>query len=281
MSEKNAKKILEINLSKKEYGVKSVHELNAYIGGVGLGLKLMEMYYDKDPLIFAVGPLNGLFPFVSKTAVIINNDGVVEDIYLGGNLSLRVRYAGIDAIVIYGKFEERGIVDILNSEVTFRQGIEDIDSLGLPGKRSVIRQEGNKLVLGGYFNAPEYFLEKEFAKRNIEGVVVTGTEIINVEDFAKYEELYHKILLRKPELSVLEGSYPSCANCPMGCGKSKTGEIGGNVLLHSLVACQYADKIYTDVGVVFSCLNVLGYDYTHEDIESLPSLIEETLRKMS
>lgn len=281
MSDKTAKKILEINLSKKEFEVKSAHELNAYIGGVGLGLKLMEMYYDKDPLIFAVGPLNGFFPFVSKTAIVINNDGVIEDIYLGGNLSLRIRFAGIDAIVIHGRFEEKGIVDILNSEVAFRQAVDDIDSLGLPGKRSVIRQEGSKLVLGGYFNAPEYFLEKEFAKRNIEGLVVTGTEIINVDDFAKYDELYHKILQRKVELSVLEGSYPSCANCPMGCGKSKTGEIGGNVLLHSLVACQYADKIYTDVGVVFSCLNVLGYNYTHEDIEALPSLIEKTLRKMS
>ena len=65
-----------------------------------------------------------------------------------------------------------------------------------------------------------------------------------------------------------------------GMQKSKVGEIGGNVLLNSLVACQFADKIYTDIGVVFSCLNTLGYEYTHEDIENLPELIEETIRNI-
>jgi hypothetical protein len=53
------------------------------------------------------------------------------------------------------------------------------------------------------------------------------------------------------------------------------------VLIHSLVACHYADKIYSDIGVVFSCLNVLGYDYTHEDLENLPKLIEDTIKNIS
>ena len=89
--ETRPRKILSIDITKKESEVKSFEDLNSYIGGAGLGFKLMEMYYDKNPLIFAVGPLNGLFPFASKTALVINNDGVIEDIYLGGNLSLRIR----------------------------------------------------------------------------------------------------------------------------------------------------------------------------------------------
>jgi len=92
--ETRPRKILSIDLTKKEYEVKSFEDLNSYIGGVGLGFKLMEMYYDKNPLIFAVGPLNGLFPFASKTAVVINNDGVIEDVYLGGSISLRICRAG-------------------------------------------------------------------------------------------------------------------------------------------------------------------------------------------
>ena len=279
--ETRPRKILSIDLTKKEYEVKSFEDLNSYIGGVGLGFKLMEMYYSKNPLIFAVGPLNGLFPFASKTAIIINNDGVIEDVYLGGSISLRIRYAGLDAIVIHGISQEKTILDITNAGVSFRDPSEDPETLGLPGKRSVIKVDGSKILLGGYFTTPEHYLEKEFTDKNISGIVVTGTELINIKDFDKYEELYKKILNRKNELSVLEGTYPSCSNCPMGCGKSKTGEMGGNVLLHSLVACQYADRIYTDVGVVFSCLNVLGYNYTHEDIESLPKLIEQTLRRIS
>ena len=67
----------------------------------------------------------------------------------------------------------------------------------------------------------------------------------------------------------------------MGCEKSQRGEIGGNVLIHSLVSCAFATNIYSNIGVVFSCLNILGYDYTHEDIESLPTLIEQILRELS
>jgi len=260
--ETRPRKILSIDLTKKEYEVKSFEDLNSYIGGVGLGFKLMEMYYDKNPLIFAVGPLNGLFPFASKTAVVINNDGVIEDVYLGGSISLRIRYAGLDAIVIHGTSQEKTILDITNAGVSFKDPSEDPEALGLPGKRSVIKVDGSKILLGGYFTTPEHYLEKEFTDKNISGIVVTGTELINIKDFDKYEDLYKKILNRKDELSVLEGTYPS-------------------VLLHSLVACQYADRIYTDVGVVFSCLNALGYNYTHEDIENLPKLIEQTLRRIS
>lgn len=281
MKQGKPRKILSIDLNTGEYEVKSFEDLDNYIGGVGLGFKLMEMYYEKNPLILAVGPLNGLFPFASKTSIVLNNDGVIEDIYIGGSLSLRIRYAGLDAIVITGTAETKTVLDILNSSVSFRTQNEDPDTLGLPGKRSVTKIEENKVLLGGYFTTPEHYLEKEFAEKNISGFVVTGTELINITDFDKYEELYKKILNRKDELSVIEGTYPSCSNCPIGCGKSKTGEMGGNVLLHSLVACQYADKIYTDVGVVFSCLNVLGYNYTHEDIEFLPKLIEQTLRRIS
>lgn len=277
--ETRPRKILLIDLDKKIFELKSIDDLDCYIGGVGLGLKLMEMFREKDPFVVSVGPLNGLFPFCSKTAVVVNNDGVLEDIYLGGNLSLRIKYAGVDAIVIYGISKDLAILDITNSTVLFREGTEDTDSLGLPGKRSVLKVEGTKVLLNDYFTTPEYYLEQEFNRRNLKGIVITGTEIITVPDFDKYEELYKKILVRKDDLGVIEGTNPSCANCPLGCGKSKSGEMGGNVLLHSIVACQYADKIYTDVGVVFSCLNVLGYDYTHEDIENLPKIIEQTLKK--
>ena len=77
---------------------------------------------------------------------------------------------------------------------------------------------------------------------------------------------------------IKENTFPSCSLCPMGCKKSNEGEIGGNVLLHSLVACEFAQNIYSDIGIVFSCLNVLGYDYTHEDIENLPKLIEKIFK---
>jgi aldehyde:ferredoxin oxidoreductase len=85
------KKVLIVNLENKTSEVKSFIDLNIYIGGVGLGLKLAEMYKDHNPVIFSIGPLNGFFPFASKTALILNDKGAFEDLYIGGNLSLRIR----------------------------------------------------------------------------------------------------------------------------------------------------------------------------------------------
>ncbi|MBU0534658.1 MAG: aldehyde ferredoxin oxidoreductase N-terminal domain-containing protein [Patescibacteria group bacterium] len=281
MIDLSAKKVLVIDLAKKESDVNSFVDLNKYLGGVGLGLKLLEIYADKEPVVFAIGPLNGFFPFASKTAVVLNDEGSIEDLYIGGSLSLRMRFAGIDAIVICKKAEEKTVVEILNTKTTFHGEAMDLRSLGLPGKRSVIGHENNKTLLDNYFTTPENHLEKAFVQKNLKGLVITGTEVYSPENFEEYQRLYKTILARTSDLRVERGVYPSCSNCPMGCGKSRVGEIGGNVLIDSLVACQFADKIYTDIGIVFSCLNVLGYNHTHEDVENLPKLIEDTIRKLS
>jgi len=281
MIDLSAKKVLTLDLNNKTAEAKSFVDLNKYLGGVGLGLKLMEIYTDKNPLVISIGPLNGFFPFASKTSVVLNDGGVIEDLYIGGSLSLRMRFAGLDAIVIFGKADQKAILDIYNTQVTFLGEETDVHTLGLPGKRSVICFEDKKVLLDDYFTTPEKYLEKLFAEKNIGGLVLTGTEVFTPTNFVEYEKLYSILLARKEELEVLSGPYPSCSNCPMGCGKSKVGEIGGNVLINSLVACQFADRIYTDIGIIFSCLNTLGYNYTHEDIENLPKLIEETIKKIS
>jgi len=279
--EKIIKKALIIDLAKKTSEVKSFGDLRNFVGGIGVGLKLYEMYKSKDPIIFSVGPLNGFFPFASKTSVILSDEGVIEDLYVGGNLSLRIKFTGVDSIVICDKSREDVTLDITNTTVSFKPAETDLHSLGLPGKRSLLNFTGKEFLVQDYFSTPENFLEMAARNKKVAGISITGTEVLKPQNFATYEKLYHEILKKRSELRVEEGIYPSCSNCPMGCGKSKVGEIGGNVLIHSLVACHYADKIYSDIGVVFSCLNVLGYDYTHEDLENLPKLIEETLRNIS
>ncbi len=279
--ENSIKKALIIDLSKQTSEVKSFSDLNQYVGGIGIGLKLFETYKDADPIVFSVGPLNGFFPFASKTSVIVSDNGVIEDLYVGGSLSLRIKFSGIDSIVVCNKSSETIILDIANTAVSFKQANADINSMGLPGKRSLINLSGKEFLVQDYFSTPENFLENSLLQKKVSGMCITGTEVYKPQNFSSYEKLYYDILNKKSELRVEEGVYPSCSNCPMGCGKSKVGEIGGNVLIHSLVACHFADKIYSDIGVVFSCLNVLGYDYTHEDLENLPKLIEDTIKRIS
>ncbi len=281
MIDLTTKKSLVVDLENKTFETKSHEDLDKYIGGVGLGLKLLETYIEKDPIIFSIGPLNGFFPFASKTSVILNDDGVIEDVYIGGSLSVRMRFAGIDSLIIYGRSKEKVVIEIQNTKVSFLDENVDPQSLGFPGKRSLLYFDGKNILLDNYFTTPENYLEREFEEKNIKGIVLTGTETYAPNNFEEYTKLYYEILNKQRDLRVDKGNYPSCSNCPMGCGKSKTGEIGGNVLINSLVACQFADKIYTDIGTVFSCLNILGYNYTHEDIENLPRLIEDTIKNLS
>jgi len=280
MIDLSIKKILDIDLEKQEAEAKSFTDLNSYFGGTGLGLRLLEMYSDKNPIIISVGPLNGFFPFTSKASIVLIDEGAVEDIYLGGSLSTRIKFAGLDSIVIHGVAKEKTVIEIQNSVAFLREESTDVWSLGLPGKRTIMEFDGKKVISDQYFTTPENYLEKKFIEKNIKGISIIGTEIYSPKNFEDYENLYEEILSRKNELGVEPGGYPSCSGCPMGCGKSKIGEIGGNILLNSLVACQYADKIYTDIGTIFSCLNSLGYGYTHEDIENLPALVEQTIRKI-
>ena len=160
MPDLSTKRVLKIDLNKKEVEMKTFVDLNKYLGGVGLGLKLMEIYHNENPLIFAIGPLNGFFPFVSKTAIVLDDAGSLEDLYLGGSISLRLRFAGIDALVITGKADNKTILDIQNTQVSFLTETVDIQSLGLPGKRSVINYEKNKI-----YGEPDSGCHQETRKR--------------------------------------------------------------------------------------------------------------------
>jgi len=274
----NQKKILIIDLKEKAFETKSFSDLNAYIGGVGMGLKLFQMYEDKDPVIFSIGPLNGLFPYASKTAVITQNEGNLEDSYLGGTLASRMRFSGLDAIIICGKSDEKVQLDIKENSAFFKPKDISANTLGLPGKKSVLQINKNDILLDDYFTTKENMLGEILNKKNLDLMVITATENLKVKNFDKYKAIYQKLLQRQTDMLVKPYRNPSCTGCPLGCRKSKEGEIGGNVLLHSLVACEFAENIYSDIGIVFSCLNVLGYDYTHEDIENLPKLIEGIIR---
>lgn len=275
-----AKKILYIDLATKEFEFKLDTDLTRFVGGVGLGLKVLLNNSDKNPVVFSIGPLNGFFPYASKTSVVLENDGVVEDIYLGGSLSFRMRFADLDSVVLLGNAKEPLVINIDDEKVTFYSATQDLDTLGLPGKRSILAPVNGKLLVDRYFTTPESYLEKSLKEKNVSSMVITGSKTFAIDKPERYDQIYKALLQRINDVKVEKWFNPSCSGCPVGCNRSKVGEIGGNVLVHSLVACTYAENIYSDVGITFSCLNVLGYDYTHEDIENLPVLINGLLKEL-
>ena len=275
------KKTLFVNLSQKTAEIQLLPELTPYVGGVAMGVKLYSLYKDFDPVVACVGPLNGFFPFVSKTCFVVQNDGVMEDLYIGGGLSFRLKFAGLDALVLAGSSSEDVVLDITNDEVKFLDAQTDFGSLGLPGKKSILQMEKGALLLDGYFGFDLGILEKKFVFKKVLGLSVTGTKKVPILESAKYMTLFNDILGQKELVNVKESNCPSCSGCPLGCDKSKTGEMGGNILIHSLAACGYAENIFSNLGTVFACLDCLGYNYTHEQLEALPDLFTKTLKEIS
>jgi aldehyde:ferredoxin oxidoreductase len=86
--------------------------LEEYLGGRGLGVRLMRDYFRLDPfdpampLIFAVGPLCGTSaPTAARLSVVSRSPltGTIYDCSAGGRFAWRLKAAGLDALFITGK----------------------------------------------------------------------------------------------------------------------------------------------------------------------------------
>lgn len=275
------KKVLCIDLSHHSSEIKSFPELVEFLGGLPLGLKLGEMYADSRPTIFTIGPLNGFFPFVSKTCILDLGESI-KNVYLGGSLSTRLQFAGFDALILNGISEDFVFLQIDPQGAVFLDSEESFFKSSLPGRSAKIEVK-EKALLDEYFETPDDFLFKTLGKRKVRGIIVNATNSFFIKKPLEYSNLYTRILDKglqeNPFLKL--GDKPSCSGCPLGCENSKIGEASGNVLAHSLVACDYMSSLYSDPGIVFSCLNVLGYDYKHEDLEQIPKLVERLWEELN
>src|SRR5512145_3291516 len=86
--------------------------LHAYLGGRGLGVRLMRDYYRLAPddphlpLIFAVGPLCGTTAPTSARLTVVSRSPLTNTIYdcsAGGRFAWRLKGAGFDAVRITGR----------------------------------------------------------------------------------------------------------------------------------------------------------------------------------
>lgn len=103
-----------------------VELLHAYLGGRGLGVRLMREHYRLDPfdpempLIFAVGPLCGSSaPTAARLAVVSRSPltGTIYDCSAGGRFAWRMKAAGLDALRITGRSSAPVLLAIRNDSV--------------------------------------------------------------------------------------------------------------------------------------------------------------------
>lgn len=108
-------RVLKVDLTVRKGEILTVEGRDEVVGGSGLAAKLFGKFGDParpwddpgQPLIFAIGPLTGFFPLMSKTVCGFKSpyhDQYAES-HAGGRSALSLRLADLDALVITGRAE--------------------------------------------------------------------------------------------------------------------------------------------------------------------------------
>ncbi len=216
-------KVLVVNLSSGKGQVVRLGGRSTEIGGSGLAALLFSKYGLADrpwddpqqPVIFAIGPLTGYFPLMSKTVCSFKSpyhDQYTES-HAGGRSALALRFADLDALVIVGRSEELCCVtvgsralDIKN--VSFMRGMEMDESGKLlrgmstgSGHRSILRigPAGENGAAMSCINVDTY---RHFGRlgggaalgvKNCKGIIIHGDAVFSQPDNTEYPKLFTRV----------------------------------------------------------------------------------------
>ncbi|MEA1907979.1 MAG: aldehyde ferredoxin oxidoreductase family protein [Euryarchaeota archaeon] len=216
--------VLHIDLSDKNFRVEERGDLfERYIGGAGVAIQLLheecpegcDALAPDNPIIFAVGPLTGLFPLASKTVAMFKSPhtGNLGESHCGGRSAVAIRMAGYGAIVIKGKSDSPLYIAIHGNRVYFR----DASSLwGMKGSstgriirehepgaglRTIMRigRAGEKLVTYACVTTETYRhfgrlgLGAVFGSKKLKAVMIAGKRTLPVHDSKEFKQTYDEI----------------------------------------------------------------------------------------
>ncbi|MDR1777912.1 MAG: aldehyde ferredoxin oxidoreductase [Desulfovibrio sp.] len=213
----------------EEFGLRAEH-----LGGSGLAAALYEASglaaaspdAEEQPIIFAVGPLTGLFPLMSKCVCGFRSpyNGQWTESHAGGRLALALRFAGYDALVVTGRASElsclivgghrvRAVpVPFLRGADVFRTGKYMRGMVkGFSGHRSTIRigRAGENGVGFACINVDSF---RHFGRlgsgavlggKNIKGIQVVGDSVSALPPGKSYPSLVRDIQLAVTTTSAM------------------------------------------------------------------------------
>lgn len=220
-------RVLEMDLGTGR-GKIAVHDgRKEYAGGSGLAALLFEKYCRADlpwhapeqPLIFAIGPLTGYFPLMSKTVCAFKSpyhDQYAES-HAGGRSALALRFADLDALVIAGRATRPSCLWVGSHhleliDVHYLWG-KPVDSTGkhlrrmFPGSghRSILRigpaGENGSAMAGINVDTYRHFGRlgggAVMGAKNLKGIVIEGDGAFELPETKTYaglfEDVYNKV----------------------------------------------------------------------------------------
>ena len=218
-------KVLHIDLSNKHFWIENRKDLfEKYIGGTGVATQLLieecpencDPFSQDNPIIFAIGPLTGLFPLASKTVAMFKSPhtGDLGESHCGGRSAVAIQMAGFGAIVIKGNSEIPIYLVIEGDKVHFRDastlwGMRNSFTVSRiirekekgAGFRTIMRigRAGENLVSYACVTTESYRhfgrlgLGAVFGSKKLKAIVVSGKRSVPIRDKKGYRKLYDQI----------------------------------------------------------------------------------------
>jgi aldehyde:ferredoxin oxidoreductase len=191
--------------------------LLGYLGGRGLGVRLLRDAYALDPshpdmpLIFAVGPLCGTpAPTAARLAAVSRSPltGTIYDCSAGGRFAYRLKAAGFDALRIVGHSSRPVALSVtpVGAEILPAEGLRgktvgetvrafegkgSVAAIGPAGENgvlfaSILMGEGNAIGRGG--------LGAVMGGKNLKAIVVNGDRATGIADRSRFDRARQDVM---------------------------------------------------------------------------------------
>ncbi len=228
--------VLYIDLKRRIFSVEDRSDLfQYYIGGAGVGINLLRENCPKgadplgpdNPIVFAVGPLVGLYPLASKTVAMFKSPltGNLGESHAGGRSAVAIRSAGYGAIVLKGKSETPIYLSISDKDVKFKDasgiwgiassitvgriirelesgaGIRTIMRIGLAGEKLVSYAS---VITETYRHFGRLGLGAIFGSKKLKAITISGNLGFEVSNRKQYRDTYDFVYKRAVESPVMK-----------------------------------------------------------------------------
>lgn len=227
-------RILSVDLAAGRGVIENLEGRDTVAGGSGLAAMLFEKYglpgqpWDdpEQPLIFAIGPLTGYFPLMSKTVCAFKSpyhDQYAES-HGGGRSALSLRFSDFDGLVIRGKAPTPSCLSIGSrhlelKDVHYLWGMDLLKTGKMlrrmykgSGHRSILRigPAGENLSAMACINVDTY---RHFGRlgcgavmgaKNLKGIVIIGDGTFPLPEGKDYPRLFAEVHRKMTDTDMME-----------------------------------------------------------------------------
>jgi aldehyde:ferredoxin oxidoreductase len=227
-------RVLKVDLSTGRGQIEEIEGRNTFAGGSGLAALLFSRMGFSDrkwddpeqPLIFAIGPLTGYFPLMSKVVCAFKSpyhDQYAES-HGGGRSALSMRFADLDALVITGKAKRPSCLvvgsrtlEVKDVHYLWGKSVQRTGQMlrrlvGGSGHRSILRigRAGENRSAMACINVDTY---RHFGRlgggavmgaKNLKAIVLVGDESFELPSGKEYAPLFQKIYGQLTETSMMD-----------------------------------------------------------------------------